>query len=138
MRSLSIFLLLLISSSSFAQKTVLMEIDPDSIDPEMVRVAYIISIDDLNIQSYSNGIPSTLSLKLCNRCKIKTYKLAKSLPLLLNEKPLKADDLTAALLKKVVDEIELGIDRANGTISYLFLGGISESNTNRLLGGDSI
>lgn len=138
MRSLSIFLLLLISSSSFAQKAVLMEIDPDSIDPEMVRVAYIISIDDLNIQSYSNGIPSALSLKLCNRCKIKTYKLAKSLPLLLNEKPLKADDLTAALLKKVVDEIELGIDRANGTISYLFLGGISESNTNRLLGGDSI
>lgn len=128
MRIFSIFLLFLISSSAFAQKAALAGIDPDLIDPEMTQVMYLINPKDFKTNTYHNSFPSSFKIKLCQACQIKSYSLIEGAELLLNEKSLALKDLTVALIKNKFDVIQLGIDRSNKTVTYLYLGGISELN----------
>lgn len=129
MHKLILGIVFFISTYCYADLSANNLIDPDSIDPDMSQVMYRIDAKNLKIQQYSNGAPSAFTLKLCNTCKMKTYKLAESPSLLLNEAPLKIGDLATSILKKGFTEIQLGINRTNGTISYLYLGGVSELNT---------
>lgn len=115
-----------INLNSYADASANSLVDPDSIDPEIEQVMYIIEPTDLKVHQYSNGIPSSFNVKLCNVCQTKTYAFAKDSSLLLNEISLEIDDLAISLIKKNFNKIQLGIDRSNGTISYLYLGGINE------------
>lgn len=126
MRLLSFTLLLITSSACFAQVPST-GIDPDSIDSEMTKVMYRIAPNDLKTIAYSNGAPSVLAIKLCEACKIKSYTLQKEAGLLLNEQPLLLKNLTVALIKKNFDSIQLGINRTDKTVTYLYLGGIKEA-----------
>jgi hypothetical protein len=126
MRLFSFVLWLAASSISLAQEAITTPIDPDLVDTEMTRVMYLIGPNDLKTSNYKNGFPSVFNLKLCDNCQIKPYQLKDQAELLLNEKPLTLKDLTITLIKKKFDVIQLGIDRSNKTISYLYLGGISE------------
>lgn len=119
-------LLLIISYTGFAQVANTANIDPDLIDAEMTRVMYNIAPGDLKTSVYKNGYPSAFNLKLCQACKIKTYTLEQGAELLLNEQALELKNLTTTLIKKKFDVIQLGIDRTNKTVTYLYLGGISE------------
>lgn len=132
MRLLSLFLLLIASHSGFAQELKLSSIDPDLVDAEMTRVMYIISPNDIRISTYKNGFPSVFTIKLCDNCQQKVYTLKDAAELLLHEQPLALEDLTRILLKKSFKKIQLGIDRSNRTITYLYLGGINESSTQEL------
>lgn len=131
MRLLTSFLLLA-SLIGLTHTPVTSANDPDLIDVEMTKVMYIIGPDDFKISGYQNGNPSALSLKLCQECQIKPYALVESAELLLNEQPLALKDLTITLIKKKFNAIQLGIDRSNKTITYLYLGGISESSADEL------
>ena len=97
-------------------------VDPDSLDPSMPVVSYLISADNIKITSYRQGSPSHLSVILCNNCKEKTYSLADSATLELFLQPLTKSELTINLLKKNFAQARLGIDRAKGEIIYLHLG----------------
>ncbi len=112
-------------------------IDPDSIDATMTQVMYRIPLNDLKIKRYSNGFPSAFTLKLCPQCQTKTYNLAQPPSLLLNSKELKIEDLATTLLKKEVEQVQLGINRTDGTISYLYLGGLDELSINNNEAGDA-
>tara|TARA_B110001454_G_C12434644_1_gene315104 strand:+ start:25 stop:438 length:414 start_codon:yes stop_codon:yes gene_type:complete len=107
-------------------------IDPNSIDPEMTSVMYLISPDDIKTTAYKSGAPSNFNLKLCKACQIKPYSLKIDAELLLNEQPLTINDLAIQLIKKQFDVIQLGIDRTTNTITYIYLGGISELSTGEL------
>ncbi len=113
------------SSSTLAAGT----IDPNLIDPEMTNVMYLISPDDIKTTAYQSGAPSSFNLKLCKACQIKSYSLKSGAELLINEQPLPISDLAIQLIKKQFDVIQLGIDRTNHTVTYLYLGGIDELNT---------
>jgi hypothetical protein len=132
MRLLSLFLLLIASHSGFTQEVKSSGIDPDSVDAEMTRVMYIISPSDIKISSYKNGTPSIFTIKLCGNCQQKAYTLKDVAELLLHEQPLALQDLTPTLIKKSFKKIQLGIDRSNKTITYLYLGGINESSVQEL------
>ena len=101
-------------------------IDPSSIDAEMVNVMYLISPNDMKTTAYKSGLPHSFDLKLCKNCQIKPYTLKDNAELLINEQPLAIGDLTIQLIKKKFDVIQLGINRSDNTISYLYLGGINE------------
>lgn len=101
-------------------------IDPSSIDPEMVDVMYLISPRDMKTTAYKGGFPHRFDLKLCKQCLIKSYTLKNNAEFLLNEQPLAIEDLAIQLIKKKFDVIQLGINRSNNTITYLYLGGINE------------
>lgn len=137
MRSLILLSLLTFSFFSFAETATTQGIDPDSIDPEMTQVMYLIGPDDLRITSYQGGHPSSFELKLCDVCRLKTYKLKSGAALLLNEKPLEMKQLAISLMKKSFDVIQLGINRPANTITYLYLGGINESGTDETGIGES-
>jgi hypothetical protein len=128
MRLFSIFLLLFISSISFGAVVTPLGIDPDLIDREMSRVMYVINPNDIKIIAYKGGHPSAFTIKLCKNCQTKSYSLEKEAELLLNDQPLALKDLTITLIKKKFDVIQLGIDRSTRSITYLYLGGISELN----------
>jgi len=131
MHSFNLLLLLLIGSISFAQVNS-SEIDPDLVDVEMVKVMYQVAPSDLKTRSYQQGVPSEFNIKLCPHCQIKPYSLNKDAELLLNAQPLALEDLTITLIKKKFDVIQLGIDRSNKSVTYLYLGGISESSAEEL------
>ena len=95
----------------------------------MTRVMYLIGSKDIKTTSYQNGHPSTFELKLCIACKKKSYQLKASADLQINAQPLAIEDLAISLIKNKSDVIQLGIDRTNNTITYIYLGGISELNT---------
>lgn len=126
MRLLTLTIILFISSHSLAELTIAKGIDPDLVDSNMTQVMYMISPKDIKITSYTGGFPSSLDLKLCNACMIKSYSLKSNAELLLNEQPLAIKDLAINLIKKKFDVIQLGIDRSTKAITYLYLGGISE------------
>lgn len=132
MRLIATTLFLLINSWALAQTSNQGGIDPDLIDPEMTRVMYLIGAKDFRITSYHSGHPSAFELKLCQGCQSKNYQLAEQAELLLNGNPLALKDLTINLIKKKFDAIQLGIDRSNRTITYLYLGGLSESSAEEL------
>jgi hypothetical protein len=111
---------------SLAQVTAPIGIDPDSIDTEMTQVMYLISPNDIRANTYKNGYPSVFSITLCKTCQQKSYTLKDGADLLLNEQPLDLSDLTITLIKKKFDVIQLGIDRSDRSITYLYLGGLSE------------
>lgn len=131
MHSIFILILVLISSSPLAQVDSTSSVDPDLIDVEMTHVMYRIAPSDLKTTAYQDGSPSAFNLKLCKTCFIKSYSLIKDAEILLNEHPLALKDLTISLIKKKFDVIQLGIDRSNKTVTYLYLGGISELNTKK-------
>jgi hypothetical protein len=87
---------------------------------------YLISPKDIKTTSYEGGSPSSFDLKLCQDCRVKSYTLQTNAELLLNEQPLAIKDLAISLIKKKFNVIQLGIDRSTKTITYLYLGGISE------------
>jgi hypothetical protein len=118
--------MLFISSLSIADPSKLNGIDPDLIDSQMTRVMYLINPKDIKTTSYQGGFPSSFDIKLCQGCKIKSYTLETNAELLLNEQPLAIKDLAVSLIKKKFEVIQLGIDRSAKTITYLYLGGISE------------
>jgi hypothetical protein len=122
-------LLLILSQWSLGQSQDSNSIDPDLIDPEMTRVMYLIEPKDIKITSYRSGSPSAFKLKLCDVCRSKNYSLDKGAGLLLNGAPLALEDLTIQLIKKKFDVIQLGINRESNSVTYLYLGGTSESNT---------
>jgi hypothetical protein len=126
MRLLTLTIMLFISLHSLAELTISKGIDPDLVDSKMTQVMYMISPKDIKITSYTGGFPSSLDLKLCNACMIKSYSLKSNAELLLNEQPLAIKDLAINLIKKKFDVIQLGIDRSTKAITYLYLGGISE------------
>lgn len=132
MRSFTITLLLFLSSWTIAQTQNQTDIDPDAIDPEMTKVMYLITADDIRITSYHGGQPSEFELKLCSGCQRKKYQLASEADLLLDGNPLPLKDLTISLIKKKFDLLQLGIDRTNRSITYLYLGGMSESSAEEL------
>lgn len=132
MRIFTLVLFLILSPWVLALPQNPEQIDPDLIDPEMIHVMYVIKANDLKISAYRSGSPSALDLKLCSNCSIKTYHLAENAELLMNENPLLLSDLTISLIKKKFDVIQLGIDRSNHTVTYLYLGGISESSAEEL------
>lgn len=107
-------------------------IDPNLIDPEMTNVMYLISPRDIKTTAYKGGFPNLFNLKLCKNCQIKPYTLKENAEILLNEQPLAIDDLAIQLIKQQFDVIQLGIDRKNSTVTYLYLGGISESSTGEI------
>lgn len=129
MRPLMFSLIIFFSSHSFANSVTPNSIDPDLVDPEMTQVMYIINPNDIKTTSYRAGQPSTFDLKLCKACQIKSYKLKIDAELLNNGLPLAMQDLTIKLIKKKFDLIQLGIDRTNNTVTYIYLGGISELST---------
>lgn len=133
MRTLLTITFLLISSWSLAQTLNNSRIDPDLIDPEMSRVMYLIGPKDIRITSYRSGHPSAFELMLCEGCQKKEYQLAKDAELLLDEEVLAVKDLAINLIKKEFDVIQLGIDRSNRTVTYLYLGGLSESSAEELV-----
>lgn len=126
MHSLYLLLLFFLSQMSFAQFTAPTGIDPDLIDAEMNQVMYLISPNDIKVSTYKNGYPTIFSIILCKTCRQKSYTLKGGADLLLNEQPLGLSDLTTTLIKKKFKIIQLGIDRSNKSITYLYLGGISE------------
>ncbi len=128
MRKLTLAILLTLSPWSFAIGQNQVQLDPDLVDPEMTQVMYVISPNDIKVATYRNGAPASLDLKLCDNCQIKRYRLADNAELLINERPLLLTELTLELIKKQFDAIQLGIDRSKQTISYLYLGGLSESS----------
>jgi len=132
MRLFSKFLLLFISSVSFGAVVSPLGIDPDLIDSAMVRVMYVINPNDIKATAYQGGHPSVFTIKLCKGCQTKSYSLEKEAELLLNEQPLALKDLTITLIKKKFDVIQLGIDRSRKSITYLYLGGISELSAEEL------
>lgn len=132
MRSFISATLLLFGLIGFVQPAISSGVDPDLIDPEMVNVMYLISPNDLQANSYSNGYPSSFNIKLCEACSIKSYSLAANSEILFNAQPLLLKDLTISLLKKNFDVIQLGINRKDKTITYLYLGGISELSAEEL------
>ncbi len=132
MRSFIITLLLTLSPWTLALQQNQVGIDPDLIDPEMTNVMYVIGAKDIKISAYSSGSPSALDLRLCNNCQVKSYQLADNAELLMNENPLLLSDLTIHLIKKKFDVIQLGIDRSKQTVSYLYLGGMSESSAEEI------
>jgi hypothetical protein len=133
MRSLVLSLMLIFSyfcsaSTTTADTKNLNLTDPDLIDPEMATVMYLIKPRDIKTTAYQSGLPASFDLKLCRTCQIKSYTLKAGAELLINEQPLAIDDLTIQLIKKKFDIIQLGVNRTSHTISYLYLGGINESN----------
>lgn len=95
MRFFTTIILLLLSNLTLSQTQG--EIDPDTVDPEMMNVMYLISKDDIRITSYRSGHPSEFELKLCARCQRKKYQLASEAELLINGNPLVLKDLTLNL-----------------------------------------
>lgn len=96
-------------------------VDPDSLDPSMPVVSYLIPAADMKIESYRQGKPSHLSLILCPNCIEKTYKISDNAVLELSRAPLKKDQLTIQLMKKEFSKIRVGIDRTKQEIIYLRL-----------------
>ena len=132
MHTFTLALLLILSPWSLALPQNQVGIDPDLIDPEMTNVMYVIGAKDIKISAYSGGSPSALDLRLCDNCQVKSYQLADNAELLMNENPLLLSDLTIHLIKKKFDVIQLGIDRSKQTVSYLYLGGMSESSAEEI------
>lgn len=132
MHKLIIAFALFISTTCQAELSINSLVDPDSIDPEMSQVMYTINTQDIKVQQYNNGVPSSFYLKLCNTCRVKVYQLVNNAPLLLNERAIKIEDLAISLIKKGFRTVQLGIDRTSGTISYLYLGGVNELNSKPL------
>ena len=124
----SLMLFLTASSTGLAQVAHTALIDPDLIDADMTQVMYLVTPNDLTTKAYKNGTPAIFDIKLCQTCQIKSYRLRDHAELLLNEQPLALKDLTITLIKKKYDIIQLGINRTNKTITYLYFGGISESS----------
>ncbi len=97
-------------------------VDPDSLDPSMPVVSYLIPTHSVKIASYKQGAASHLSVMLCYNCQEKTYPLASSVILKSFRQPLDRSELTINLLKKNFDQVRLGINRMKGEIIYLHLG----------------
>lgn len=115
---LSAFFIALLSfnNSSFAL------VDPDSLDPSMVVVSYLISSENIKITAYHQGSPSKLSVKLCKNCIVKTYLLDPKAEFKLFNQPLNKTKLTEILLKKGFTQLRLAINRSKGMITYLYIG----------------
>lgn len=109
------FTLLALSPYSYAL------VDPDSLDSGLSVVSYLISADDMKIESYSRGKPSHLRLILCRNCMEKTYKISDNAVLELSRKPLKQDQLTIQIMKKEYAKVRVFIDRTKAQIISLHL-----------------
>lgn len=133
MRLFSFIPLLITGAVSLTQVARATDIDPDLVDVEMIQVMYLISPNNLKTSIYKDGFPSVFNIKLCQTCQIKPYQLKDQAELLLHGQPLALKDLTITLIKKKFDKIQLGINRSNKTVTYLYLGGISESSAEELL-----
>jgi hypothetical protein len=129
MRLTILLILFSINAFSFAAPAKTIGIDPDLIDPEMTKVMYLIGPNDIRTTAYNGGHPSDFELKLCATCQLKSYRLKSGAKLELNGSPLEIKDLTISLIKKSFETVQLGIDRPTKTISYLYLGAISEPGT---------
>lgn len=132
MRLFTSITLILITISAYGQQDPDLLLDPNSIDSEMTKVMYRIGPKDIRTTSYSSGHPSAFELKLCDNCQKKVYQLEKNAHLLLNEEPLALADLAINLIKKKFDVIQLGIDRNKQSVTYLYLGGLSEASPMQL------
>jgi len=97
-------------------------VDPDSLDPGMSVMSYLIPAQAVKIASYKQGTPSHLKVILCNICTEKTYLISASATFKLFIKTLDKSELTASLLKKNFAEVRLAVDREKGEIIYLHLG----------------
>lgn len=109
------FTLLALSHYSYAL------IDPDSLDPGLSVVSYLIPADNMKIESYTQGKPSHLRLVLCRNCIEKTYKISDSAVLELSRKPLQQDQLTIQIMKKEYAKVRVFIDRTKAQIISLHL-----------------
>jgi hypothetical protein len=108
--------LLSFNNSSFAL------VDPDSLDPSMSVVSYLISSENLEITAYHLGSPSKLTVKLCKICNAKTYLLDPRAKFKIFNQPLNKTKLTEILLKKEFTQLRLAINRSKGMITYLYIG----------------
>lgn len=133
MRSFFTVLLLVLIPTAFIHASDYSGLDPDSVDPEMTQVMYKIAPSDIKTAAYKNGIPSRFNIKLCKSCKINQYSFPDNSEVLLHGQPLNIKHLTIHLIKKKFNVIQLGINRNNKSVSYLYLGGISESNAEELI-----
>lgn len=97
-------------------------IDPDSLDPSMPVVSYLISSDNIKIKSYRQGVPSHLTITLCNNCIEKTYSIATTATLKYLRKPIDKSDLALRLLQKKYPLVRLGINRSTQEITNLQIG----------------
>lgn len=104
-------------------------VDPDSLDPSMPVVSYLIPATDLNIAAYKHGLPSHLKVILCDVCLEKTYLLSSDAILESSRQPLDKSKLTASLLKKDFSQIRLGVDRVKSEIIYLHLGASADDES---------
>lgn len=119
MKYLLTITLYLFFSTSYANNEL---VDPDSINPSMPVVSYLISESNLEIMAYRLGSPSKLKVKLCQQCSEKIYILDPDAELRLLKQPLATTKLTEALLKKDHPKLRLAINRSKGMIIYLHLG----------------
>lgn len=110
------FVLITFSSYSYSL------VDPDSLNPSLPVVSYLIPSADMNIESYRQGTPSHLRLILCRNCMEKTYKISENAVLESSQNELKKGQLTVQLMKKEFAKVRVGIDRTKGEIVYLRLG----------------
>lgn len=97
-------------------------VDPDSINPSMPVVTYLIPASNLKIAAYRLGSPSKLTVKLCNQCLEKTYDLAPSAKFRLLQQPLDRTKLTEVLLKNQHPMLRLAVHRSKGMITFLHIG----------------
>lgn len=97
-------------------------VDPDSLDPSMPVVSYLISSDNIKIKSYRQGVPSHLTVTLCNNCIEKTYSIATTATLKYLRKPIDKSDLALRLLQEKYPRVRLGINRSTQEITNLQIG----------------
>lgn len=97
-------------------------VDPDSLDPSMPSVDYLISSKNLAISKYHLNVPSLLKVKLCKKCLEKKYKLDNSAELRFEGKPLDKKELTETILKNTFSHLRLRVNRKKNMITYLYLG----------------
>jgi hypothetical protein len=112
---------LCIALLSFAHSSYAL-VDPDSLDPSMPVVSYLIPAENLQIVAYRLGSPSKLKVKLCRECFEKTYDLSPSAEFRLLNQRLDKTKLTEVLLKRELSQIRLAVNRRKGVITYLFIG----------------
>lgn len=119
MKYLLTITLYLFFSTSHADSSL---VDPDSIDPSMPVVSYLVPESNLEITAYHLDSPSKLKVKLCRTCLEKTYLLDPKAELKLLGEPLDKAILTETLLKKEFPLLRLIVNRSKGMIIYLDIG----------------
>jgi hypothetical protein len=97
-------------------------VDPDSINPSMPVVTYLIPANNLKIAAYRLGSPSKLTVKLCSQCSEKTYDLAPTAKFRLLQQHLEKEKLTEVLLRNEHPMLRLAVHRNKGMITFLHIG----------------